>query len=57
MVILQVVTGVGKHSLNGRPKILPAVVRYLSDAGYRFSEAVGNSGVLDVFIGGQRRLL
>lgn len=56
-VLLQVVTGVGKHSWNGRPKILPAVVRYLSDAGCRFSEAVGNSGVLDVFIGGQRRLL
>ena len=57
MAVLQAVTGVGKHSLNGRPKILPAVVRYLSDAGYRFSEAFGNSGVLDVFIGGQRRLL
>ena len=53
---MQVVTGGGKHSINGRPKILPAVPRYLSDAGYRFSEAVGNSGVIDVFIGGQRRL-
>ena len=54
---MQVITGVGKHSLNGRPKILPAAIRYLSDAGYRFTEAVGNSGVIDVFIGGQRRLL
>ena len=53
---MQVITGVGKHSLNGRPKILPAVVRYLSDAGYRFTETLGNSGVLEVIIGGQRRL-
>jgi hypothetical protein len=56
-VSLQVITGIGKHSTNGRPKILPAVIRYLSDAGHRFSEAVGNSGIIDVFIGGQRRLL
>ncbi len=57
LVPLQVITGIGKHSTNGRPKILPAVIRYLSDAGHRFSEAVGNSGIIDVFIGGQRRLL
>ena len=57
LVSLQVITGIGKHSTNGRPKILPAVIRYLSDAGHRFSEAVGNSGIIDVFIGGQRRLL
>ena len=56
-VSLQVITGIGKHSTNGRPKILPAVIRYLGDAGHRFSEAVGNSGIIDVFIGGQRRLL
>ncbi|KAA6417051.1 MAG: hypothetical protein FRX49_12993 [Trebouxia sp. A1-2] len=56
-ILLQVITGIGKHSTNGRPKILPAVIRYLSDAGHRFSEAVGNSGIIDVSIGGQRRLL
>ena len=56
MISMQVITGVGKHSINGRPKILPAVVRYLSDAGYRFTETLGNSGVLEVIIGGQRRL-
>lgn len=50
----QVITGVGKHSINGQPKILPAVVRYLSDAGYRFLAARGNPGVLDVSIGGRR---
>ena len=55
--MLQVITGVGKHSINGRAKILPAVVRYLSDAGYRFTESLGNSGVLEVLIGGHRRLL
>lgn len=53
----QIITGVGKHSINGRPKILPAVVRYLSDTGYRFTETLGNSGVLEVNIGGHRRLL
>lgn len=55
--VSQIITGVGKHSINGRPKILPAVVRYLSDAGYRFTETLGNSGVLEVNIGGHRRLL
>lgn len=55
--VSQVITGVGKHSINGRPKILPAVVRYLSDAGYRFTETLGNSGVLEVIIGGHRRPL
>lgn len=55
--VLQVITGVGKHSINGRPKILPAVMRYLSDAGYRFTESLGNSGVLEVIIGGHRSLL
>lgn len=54
MSVQQVITGVGKHSANGRPKILPAVVRYLSDAGYRYLEAKGNPGVIDVSIGGKR---
>lgn len=53
LYVVQVITGVGKHSMHGRPKILPAVVRYLSDAGYRFLEARGNPGVIDVTIGGR----
>lgn len=53
--VLQVITGVGKHSINGRPKILPAVLKYLSDSEFCFTEAFGNSGVLEVYIKGQTR--
>ena len=48
--LLQVVTGVGRHSIGGRARILPAVVRYLTEAGYRFEEQAHNAGVLDVVI-------
>ena len=47
---MQVVTGVGRHSIGGRARILPAVVRYLTEAGYRFNELPHNAGVLDVVI-------
>ena len=49
-ILLQVVTGVGRHSIGGRARILPAVVRYLTEAGYRFEENKHNAGVLDVVI-------
>lgn len=53
----QVVTGVGKHSLGGVPRILPAVVRYLTDAGYRFREEPNNPGVICVMLPGKRNAL
>ncbi len=40
----------GRHSIGGRARILPAVVRYLTEAGYRFEENKHNAGVLDVVI-------
>jgi hypothetical protein len=54
---LQVVTGVGKHSQGGMPRILPAVVRYLTDAGYRFREEPNNPGVICVLLPGKRNAL
>lgn len=38
--------GVGKHSVGGVARILPAVVRYLTDTGYSFREEPNNPGVL-----------
>lgn len=49
-IILEVVTGVGRHSSAGQPRLLPAVVRFLSDAGYRFDTQVSKQrGVVDFF--------
>lgn len=50
-IVLEVVTGLGRHSSAGQPRLLPAVVRFLSDAGYRFDTQEGNSGLINVFIG------
>ena len=52
---LQVVTGQGKHSLQGKARILPAVIRYLSEAGWPYRIEPQNPGVLLVNIGGQKR--
>ena len=52
---LQVVTGQGKHSLQGKARILPAVIRYLSEAGWPYRMEPQNPGVLLVNIGGQKR--
>jgi hypothetical protein len=42
---LQVIVGVGRHSVGGVARILPAVVHYLTDAGYSFREEPNNPGV------------
>lgn len=47
----QVITGVGRHSAGNQPRVLPAVVRYLSEAGYKFDSALDNPGVVLVQIG------
>ncbi len=49
----QVVTGVGRHSAGGVARILPAVVRYLTEAGFAFSEEPHNPGALCVLLPGQ----
>lgn len=41
----------GRHSEGNQPRILPAVVRYLSEAGYKFDSALDNPGVVLVQIG------
>lgn len=49
-VSLRVITGVGRHSLNGRAVIRSAVVRYLTDANYPFNLEPDNPGVVIVRI-------
>ena len=49
----QVVTGVGKHSQGGQPRILPAIVRVLMAAGLTFRSQPGNAGVIEVHLPGQ----
>ena len=46
--------GKGRHSVDGKPRLLPAVVRLLTDAGYRFAPEGNNSGSLAVQVGGLR---
>lgn len=41
---MQVIVGLGRHSIGGVARILPAVVRYLTDAGYNFREEPNNAG-------------
>ena len=53
--MVQVITGVGKHSMNGKARILPAVTRYLTEAGWKYHSMPDNPGVLNVVIGGVRR--
>ena len=38
-------------SAGNQPRVLPAVVRYLSDAGYKFEGEEGNPGIINVAIG------
>ena len=38
-------------SVGNVPRVLPAVVRYLSDAGYKFDSEEGNPGIVNVMIG------
>ena len=49
---MQVVTGWGKHSQGGQPRILPAIVRVLMASGLKFRSEPGNAGVIEVFLPG-----
>ncbi|KAJ2876239.1 hypothetical protein GGH93_000896 [Coemansia aciculifera] len=42
---LRIVTGLGSHSVDGRARLHPAVIRVLRDSGWRFSE---NPGYIEV---------
>lgn len=42
--VVQVIVGLGRHSVGGVARILPAVVRYLTEAGYNFKEEPNNAG-------------
>ncbi|EIE25471.1 hypothetical protein COCSUDRAFT_40707 [Coccomyxa subellipsoidea C-169] len=56
-ILLQVIVGLGRHSVGGVARILPAVVRYLTDAGYSFREEPDNAGVICVLLPGKRNAL
>lgn len=50
---VRIITGKGKHSPNGEPKIKPAVEKFLERNKYDFKEApngLGGKGVLIVFL-------
>lgn len=49
-VVSQVVTGVGKHSAGGQPRILPAVKQTLRQMGAGFWHQANNPGVIEVLI-------
>ncbi|KAK9828543.1 hypothetical protein WJX72_000676 [[Myrmecia] bisecta] len=55
-ILLQVITGVGKHSIEGKARILPAVIGYLKLNGYQYGREPDNPGVINVRIGPQGRL-
>lgn len=51
-ILLRVITGIGNHSQGGKPKLLPAVVKRLSDGGYLFDTEENNAGAIRVLLGG-----
>lgn len=53
-ILLQVVTGVGKHSAGGQPRILPAVVRSLRESGLQFWSQPDNAGMVEVLLPASR---
>ncbi len=57
MLPVQVITGMGRHSQGGVARILPAVLRYLTEAGYNFSEEHNNPGVICIVLAGARSQL
>lgn len=38
--------GKGNHSVGGRPRIRPAVVRWLTEAGHRFAATADTGGII-----------
>ena len=51
----QVVTGIGRHSAGGQPRILPAVVHSLKGSGLRFWSQPDNAGVIEVLLPGYKQ--
>jgi DNA-nicking Smr family endonuclease len=49
-VLLRVVTGAGRHSREGRPVLLPAVVRWLSSRGLLCDTEEDNPGMIRVLL-------
>ena len=43
--------GQGRHSSDGRPRLLPSVVRLLTDARLRYAPERGNPGSIEVRLG------
>ena len=51
-VLLQVVTGWGRNSSSGVPRVRPAVLEWLASNSYQFREDVNNAGVVYILLGG-----
>ena len=54
--IRQVVTGIGKHSAGGMPRIQPAVKNALHSRGLAFWTPKDNPGVIELLIPGHVQL-
>ena len=51
-VLLHVVTGWGRNSSSGVPRVLPAVLEWLARNSHRFREDASNAGMVYVLLGG-----
>lgn len=51
-VLLQVVTGWGRNSSSGVPRVRPAVLQWLAANSHRFREDANNAGVVYILLGG-----
>lgn len=51
-ILLQVVTGWGRNSSSGVPRVRPAVLEWLSANSHRFREDVSNAGVVYILLEG-----
>ncbi len=48
------IAGKGNHSVGGRPRIRPAVVRWLTEAGHRFAATPDTGGIVVQVTPGRR---
>ena len=51
-VLLQVVTGWGRNSSSGVPRVRPAVLQWLAANSHRYREDVNNAGMVYILLGG-----
>lgn len=48
--VITIITGWGKHTNSGKGKLKPAIKKFLSNNGYKFSDVEYNPGIISVFM-------